>query len=141
MPVFESERSWGLAGEWLPTNVSFDVSLERLKGPLLGYVVTLEEKVYDFFFPFATAAAKGVRPESLSLAVAETPSARRLFTISSGHLLWLGSEGNGCSCHADDFRPSFRQTRRRDKIVVNGVEMFAEVHRLINAVRYNCWFV
>lgn len=49
MPVFESDRSWRLAGEDLSANVSSDVFFERFKGPLLDYVLTLEEGADDFF--------------------------------------------------------------------------------------------
>lgn len=44
--------------------------------------------------PFAAAAAKGVRPEKVSLAVPETPFARRSFTIWSWPFImaWIRRE-------------------------------------------------
>lgn len=133
MPVFESECSWGLAGERSSTGVF----LERLKGPLLFYVVKSEEKAYDFFVSVCRCRCQGGEAGESNLGrCGDTFCEEVFYDLEMASYYGLDQKGMAAVVMLTTFGHHF--DRREDaKKVMNGIETFAEVDRLINAVRYN----
>lgn len=77
IPVFISECSWSLAGEICPPISLLMSSLNASKAHCLVKSSRWRRDRTISSCPCAAAGAKEVRPESLSLAVAETLFARR----------------------------------------------------------------
>ena len=146
MPVFESERSGGLAGEYLSTNVSSDVFLERLKSPLLGYIVTLEERPYDFFVSICGCRCQ--RSETGEFILGRCGDAICEEVVDYPELaIYYRLDEKGVA--AVVMLPTFGDHLARREgggmtmqgVVANGHKVFAEIDGLSNAVRYNLWFV
>lgn len=128
----------------MSTNVFFNVFLERLKGPLLGYVVTSEEKVYDFFVSVCGCRCqRGEAGESILGRCGDTFCEEVVYDVELAIYYGFDQKGMAAVVMLTTFGHHFdrRDARRRDNIVVNGIEMFAEVDRLMNVVKYNCWVV